>query len=79
VVLPRPGLAVLELYGLFRPIASAHPENVLCDTDPDSIGRSAHYLALEHAKDDSHDWLKCYQRLKRAGRSIFFVLDTLSP
>jgi len=104
----------------FNPIASAHPENVLCETDLDwgqdlfrlagrlrSLGVtrftvkyygtapldvaglpayqelsptvpvsgyvaiSARYLALQHAKDGSYDWLKRYQPLERVGRSIF--------
>jgi len=104
----------------FNPIASAHPENVVAQTDLDwgqdlfrlarrlkSLGVarvtmryygtaplevaglpayqelsptvpasgyvaiSARYLALQHAKDGSYDWLKRYQPLERVGRSIF--------
>jgi hypothetical protein len=104
----------------FNPIASAHPENFLSETDLDwgqdlfrlagrlralgvtrvtmkyfgtaplelaglppheelspavpvsgYVAISVCYLAGEHAKDGSYDWLKRYQPLERVGRSIF--------
>ena len=113
-------LAHPDYLAYFNPIASAHPENVLSETDLDwgqdlfrlaarlralgatqvaikyygstplevaglpshqevspnvpasgSVAISVCYLAGEHAKDGSYNWLKRYQPLERVGRSIF--------
>jgi hypothetical protein len=109
-----------DYFAYFNPIASAHPENVLSETDLDwgqdllrlaarlrdlgatqvtvkyfgttpldlaglpphqelspgvpvsgYVAISVCYLAGEHAKDGSYDWLKRYRPLERVGRSIF--------
>jgi hypothetical protein len=109
-----------DYFAYFNPIASAHPETVLSETDLDwgqdllrlaerlralgvthvtikyfgttpldLAGLPAHeelspavpasgyvaisvcYLAGEHAKSGSYDWLRRYQPLERVGRSIF--------
>ena len=114
------GVSHPDYIAYFNPLASAHPEKVLSESDLDRgqdlfrlaarlrswgvarftmkyfgttplevaglpphlelsptvrasgyVAVSIRYVALEHAKDGSYDWLKRYQPLEKVGQSIF--------